>query len=106
MTDPFLPGPERKQSLISKCLNERRRRDQESAYFEELAEIIAAASVSDMSGAFSLKPEKCAILQETVKQIKQIKQGAEGEAAVQQSQVSSSKPALLADDVLGPLLLE
>ncbi|XP_053383143.1 nuclear receptor coactivator 2-like isoform X2 [Mercenaria mercenaria] len=61
-----------------------------------------------MSSTFSVKPEKCAILQETVKQIKQIKQGNSGggDSAVQQSQVSSSKPAILADDILGPLLLE
>lgn len=60
-----------------------------------------------MSNTFSVKPEKCAILQETVKQIKQIKQGTTGnDSAVQQSHVSSSKPAILADDILGPLLLE
>ncbi|XP_060582282.1 nuclear receptor coactivator 3-like [Ruditapes philippinarum] len=92
---------------LNKCLNERRRRDQENHYFEELAEIITA-SLTDMSSTFSVKPEKCAILQETVKQIKQIKQGNSGggDSAVQQSQVSSSKPAILADDILGPLLLE
>ncbi|WAR17550.1 NCOA3-like protein, partial [Mya arenaria] len=89
----------------NKCLNERRRRDQENQYFEELADIISA-SVSDMSGSFALKPEKCAILQETVKQIKQIKQGGEGDSAVQQSHVSSSKPGLITDDILGTLLLE
>ena len=32
--------------------------------------------------------------------------GSGGDSAVQQAQVSSSKPAILADDVLGPLLLE
>ncbi|XP_052763081.1 AF4/FMR2 family member lilli-like isoform X1 [Mya arenaria] len=105
MSETPLSDAERKQSLINKCLNERRRRDQENQYFEELADIISA-SVSDMSGSFALKPEKCAILQETVKQIKQIKQGGEGDSAVQQSHVSSSKPGLITDDILGTLLLE
>ncbi|KAJ8322092.1 hypothetical protein KUTeg_000563 [Tegillarca granosa] len=88
---------------INKCLNEKRRRDQENAYFEELAELISA-SITDMT-SFSVKPEKCAILQESLNQIKQIKQEGQPEA-VQQSQVSSSKPSVFANDILGPLLLE
>ncbi|XP_070534013.1 nuclear receptor coactivator 2-like [Ptychodera flava] len=90
----------------SKSLNERRRREQENIYIEELAELISA-SITNMDSC-NVKPDKCAILQETVKQIKSIKkqQEAESNGAVQQCQVSSSKPALLASDVLGPLLLE
>nr|XP_022340433.1 nuclear receptor coactivator 2-like isoform X4 [Crassostrea virginica] len=88
----------------SKCLHERRRRDQENAYFEELAELISA-SVTDMS-ALSVKPEKSAILQESLNKIKQLKQEKASSDAVQQSQVSSSKPSVLPTEVLGPLLLE
>ncbi|XP_074657024.1 uncharacterized protein LOC141910208 isoform X3 [Tubulanus polymorphus] len=94
-----------KSSSQLKCLNEKRRRDQENIYIEELAELISA-SISDMSQFSTVKPDKCAILKEAVNQIRQIKQQEESDAAVQQSHVSSSKPNILANDVLGPLLLE
>ncbi|KAL1434900.1 hypothetical protein MTO96_011376 [Rhipicephalus appendiculatus] len=91
-----------------KCLNEKHRREQENVYLEELAELISA-SLSDMN-SLSVKPDKCAILQETVNQIRRIKQqeasGGGGLGELQQSEVSSSKPTILGSDVLGPLLLE
>ncbi|CAG0925400.1 unnamed protein product, partial [Notodromas monacha] len=65
------------------------------------------------SSARSVKPDKCAILQETVNQIHRIQQEDKARAAaavapdaVQQSDVSSTKPTILANEVLGPLLLE
>ncbi|KAK8725724.1 hypothetical protein OTU49_010709 [Cherax quadricarinatus] len=94
------------QSQINKCLNEKRRREQENTYIEELAELIQASIASDMS-SLSVKPDKCAILQQTVNQIRRIKAAeGTGEGAVQQGEVSSSKPTLLPTQRLGPLLLE
>ena len=106
-------------SQQSKCLNEKRRREQENTYIEELAELIADRLCSISS--LSVKPDKCAILQEAVKQIRVIKQETRDEdepvviaaaapaAAghdLQASEVSSTKPSIIANEVLGPLLLE
>ncbi|KAL5013735.1 hypothetical protein ScPMuIL_008005 [Solemya velum] len=83
-------------------LNARQAGQQENV--EEFAEIFSASG-TDMS-AFSAKPEKSAILEETVNQITNIKPVSESSVEVQQSQVSSSKPTILASDILGPLLLQ
>nr|BAU79451.1 taiman isoform 5A_IN-1 [Planococcus kraunhiae] len=110
------------QSQINKCLNEKRRREQENIFIEELAELISV-SFSDMN-SLSVKPDKCAILQETVHQIRNIKQRQQQEQELQQQQnqpnqqgvvstddiqqgeVSSSKPTVLSNAIFGPLLLE
>ncbi|KRT85618.1 HLH domain containing protein [Oryctes borbonicus] len=95
------------QAQINKCNNEKRRREQENIYIEELAELISA-NFADMS-SLSVKPDKCAILQETVNQIRSIKQregASQSSDPVQQGEVSSSRPAIISTDVYGPLLLE
>ncbi|XP_076326074.1 uncharacterized protein LOC143233586 isoform X2 [Tachypleus tridentatus] len=91
------------QSQLNKCLNEKRRREQENTYIEELAELISAR-FTDMS-SLSVKPDKCAILQETVNQINRIKHQGQTDA-LQQSEVSSSNSTILSSNILGPLLLE
>lgn len=91
----------------NKCNNEKRRREQENIYIEELAELISA-NFADMS-SLSVKPDKCAILQETVNQIRSIKQresATQSTDPVQQGEVSSSRPTILSNEVFGPLLLE
>ena len=52
-------------------MNEKRRREQETAFMEELADYISG-KVNDVSKAALMKQDKCAILHETVTQVRDI----------------------------------
>ncbi|XP_033109677.1 nuclear receptor coactivator 3-like [Anneissia japonica] len=84
----------------------KRRREQESAYIEELADLISSSNTN--LDSWNVKPEERAKVEEVVKGIKQQKQqqASDPSVGIQHDHVSSSNPGVIAKDKLGPVLLE
>ncbi|KAL0967477.1 hypothetical protein UPYG_G00252750 [Umbra pygmaea] len=108
--------PESRKRKASACNTsgqsaEKRRRELECRYIDELAELLSA-NMGDIA-SLNVKPDKCHILKSTVDQIQQIKRREQEKAAlmsvddeVQKSDISSSSQGTVEKEALGPLLLE
>ncbi|XP_038626771.1 nuclear receptor coactivator 1 isoform X2 [Tachyglossus aculeatus] len=110
-TDPANPDSRKRKGSPCDTLGsspEKRRREQENKYLEELAELLSA-NLGDID-SLSVKPDKCEILRKTVGQIQQMRRREQEKAAadddVQKSDISSSSQGVIEKESLGPLLLE
>ncbi|XP_068609782.1 nuclear receptor coactivator 1 [Brachionichthys hirsutus] len=90
---------------------DKRRRELECRYIEELAELLSS-NMGDIA-SLNVKPDKCRILKSTVDQIQQMKRREREKAdllspddEVQKSDISSSSQGLMEKEALGPMLLE
>uniref|UniRef100_W5UMC1 Nuclear receptor coactivator 1 n=1 Tax=Ictalurus punctatus TaxID=7998 RepID=W5UMC1_ICTPU len=112
--DPVTPESRKRKGSpcdTSGPSGEKWRRELESRYIDELAELLSA-NMGDLA-SLSMKPDKCHILKSMVDQIQQIKRREQEKLAlmspddeVQKSDVSSSSQGMVEKEALGPLLLE
>ncbi|KAJ8397686.1 hypothetical protein AAFF_G00436850 [Aldrovandia affinis] len=100
----------RRDDKVCSCAD-KRRRELEWRYIDEVAELLSA-NMGDIA-SLNVKPDKCHILRSTVDQIQQIKKREQEKAAlmskddeVQKSDISSSSQGMIEKEALGPLLLE